>query len=76
MSTALQNLARAEDHGIEIKTTPEGNLFATSFSQDDLLYRITGNHCDCKGFFYRGHCKHHALFVARVLSDAVNYFTK
>lgn len=76
MSTALRDLARAEDHGIELKRTPSGNLFATSFSQEGLLYRVKGGHCDCKGFFYRGHCKHHALFVAGVLSDAINYFSK
>ena len=76
MTTGFRNLVRAEDHGIELKATPLGDVFATSFSHDDLLYRVSGDHCDCKGFFYRGHCKHHALFVSRVLADAIAYFRK
>ena len=70
---ALRDLDRAESHGIKLFDSEVGT-FATSKSDPDRLYRVSGGHCDCKGFEHRGHCKHYALLVARVADEALAYF--
>lgn len=72
---ALKDLDRAVEHGIELKDSLVGT-FATSFSHPTILYRVDKDHCDCLGFHYRGHCKHHAAFMADEFVEALVYFAR
>ena len=71
--TAATDLVRAVEHGVEIKQSVVGT-FATSATVEGLLYRVSEHHCDCQGFFHRGHCKHNALFMAHKLDQALAFF--
>jgi hypothetical protein len=72
-AVAVKDLNRAFDHEIELFDSRVGT-FSTSASDPEKLYQVNSTHCDCKGFEHRGHCKHHALFVARVIDDGLRYF--
>ena len=42
-------------------------IFVRSFSNDRGFYKVTPASCECKSFEHRGHCKHHAGFMAYAL---------
>ena len=73
MNVAMRDLERAADHGVEIRNALDG-VFVTSATYPNAIYRVDVNHCDCLGFFYRGHCKHHALFMANLWDRTSRFF--
>ncbi len=57
----------AEQRGITILVEPiSGEHFATSSSKANILYRLTGFSCTCKGFLRWQRCTHHALLLAQL----------
>ncbi len=57
----------AEQRGIRILVEPiSGEHFATSGSQANILYRLTGFSCTCKGFLRWQRCTHHALLLSQL----------
>jgi hypothetical protein len=40
-----------------------GEFYANSYSQPDILHRVTRFSCDCPGFIRHGRCMHHAALV-------------
>ncbi len=57
----------AERRGIKILIEPiSGEHFATSGSKSNLLYRLTGFSCTCKGFLHWQRCTHHSLLLAQL----------
>ena len=57
----------AEQRGIQILVEPiSGEQFATSGSQANILYRLTGFSCTCKGFQHWQRCTHHSLLLAQL----------
>lgn len=73
MTETQRDLLRALDQDVILLDSEEAT-FATSVSQPFFLYKVSENHCDCKGFEFRGHCKHRALFVARQIDKGLAYF--
>lgn len=39
-------------------------------SEGDQIYDVSANSCSCKGFHYRGHCKHVDAFRERMVAEA------
>ncbi len=63
----LHRLAnQAEQKGVEILLTTDGEHFATSTSTPTLLHRVSERGCDCKGFASWGRCSHHALLLSQL----------
>ncbi len=63
----LHRLAnQAEQKGIRILLTADGEHFATSASNPTMLHRVSEHGCDCKGFAYWGRCSHHALLLSQL----------
>ncbi len=63
----LHRLAnQAEQKGIRILLTADGEHFATSTSNPTTLHRVSEHGCDCKGFAYWGRCSHHALLLSQL----------
>jgi len=61
----LADEARAR--GVRILHEPHsGEYFATSASDRDLVYRLTGYSCSCRGFVRWGRCGHHALLLEKL----------
>ncbi|MDP9370200.1 MAG: hypothetical protein M3Q03_18335 [Chloroflexota bacterium] len=59
--------AEAERRGIRILVEPiSGEHFATSGSNANILYRLTGFSCTCKGFLHWQRCTHHSLLLAQL----------
>ncbi len=57
----------AERRGIRILIEPiSGEHFATSSSQENVLYRLTHYSCSCKGFMHWQRCTHHSLLLAQL----------
>ncbi len=57
----------AERRGIRILVEPiSGEHFATSGSKDNILYRLTGFSCTCKGFLHWQRCSHHSLLLSQL----------
>ncbi len=57
----------AEQRGIQILIEPvSGEHFATSGSKANVLYRLTGLSCTCKGFQRWQRCTHHSLLLAQL----------
>ncbi|MDP9358713.1 MAG: hypothetical protein M3R02_26230 [Chloroflexota bacterium] len=57
----------AEQRGIKILVEPiSGEHFATSGSKANILYRLTGFSCTCKGFQRWQRCTHHSLLLAQL----------
>ena len=57
----------AERRGIQILVEPiSGEHFATSGSKANILYRLTGFSCTCKGFQHWQRCTHHSLLLAQL----------
>ncbi len=57
----------AERRGIRILIEPiSGEHFATSSTQDNVLYRLTHYSCTCKGFLHWQRCTHHSLLLAQL----------
>lgn len=57
----------AEKRGIRILVEPiSGEHFATSASQENILYRLTHYSCTCKGFVHWQRCTHHSLLLAQL----------
>ncbi len=57
----------AEQRGIRILVEPiSGEHFATSGSKADILYRLTGFSCTCKGYMRWQRCTHHSLLLAQL----------
>ena len=57
----------AEQRGIQILVEPiSGEHFATSGSKANILYRLTGFSCTCKGFLRWQRCTHHSLLLAQL----------
>ncbi len=57
----------AERRGIRILVEPiSGEHFATSSSRANVLYRLTGFSCTCKGFLHWQRCTHHSLLLAQL----------
>lgn len=73
MTGTQKDLVRAVEQGVVLLDSEEAT-FATSVSQPFFLYKVDEDHCDCKGFEFRGHCKHRALFVARQIDEGLAYF--
>ena len=57
---------QAEEKGIEILLTADGEMFATSHTNGALLHRVTERGCDCRGFTYWQRCSHHSLLLAQL----------
>ncbi len=63
----LHRLAnQAEQKGVKILLTADGEHLATSTSTPTLLHRVSEQGCDCKGFAYWGRCSHHALLLSQL----------
>ncbi len=63
----LHRLAnQAEQKGVKILLTADGEHFATSASNPTMLHRVSEHGCDCKGFAYWGRCSHHALLLSQL----------
>ncbi len=59
--------AEAEQRGIRILVEPiSGEHFATSGSKANVLYRLTGFSCTCKGYLRWQRCTHHSLLLAQL----------
>ncbi len=57
----------AEQRGIRILVEPiSGEHFATSGKKVDIVYRLTGFSCTCKGFLRWQRCTHHSLLLAQL----------
>jgi hypothetical protein len=69
-----RDLARNRAHRIETVSLSDG-LYARSYSDNRRVYKVNANGCECKGFFYRGHCKHHAGFVKDMV-DKSEFFAR
>ncbi len=57
---------QAEQRGIVIRMTLDGEMLATSVSNPTLLHRVTRETCDCRGFRCWGRCTHHALLLSQL----------
>ncbi len=63
----LHRLAnQAEQKGIRILLTADGEHLATSATNPTLLHRVDERGCDCRGFFYWHRCTHHALLLSQL----------
>ena len=62
---AIRRLAaRAREHGIRVYQYPHtGEWYCSSYSQPDMLHRVTRVSCDCPGFTRHGRCQHHAALL-------------
>lgn len=58
-----ESLDRADEVGTRVFFTQDGQAFATSNSNPDLVYRVGFNGCECTGFQHRGRCAHLAAYV-------------
>ncbi len=57
----------AEQREVRILVEPiSGEHFATSGSKANILYRLTGFSCTCKGFLRWQRCTHHSLLLAQL----------
>ncbi len=63
----LHRLAnQAEQKGIRILLTADGEHLATSATNATLVHRVNERGCDCRGFFYWHRCTHHALLLSQL----------
>jgi len=61
----LAGLAR--DRGIRLfQESATGAWFATSATDANACYYVTGYSCTCEGFVYHQRCSHHAALLARL----------
>lgn len=68
LATDLWRLAEeAERRGIRILVEAiSGEHYATSFSEANTIYRLTGFSCTCRGFMRWQRCTHHSLLLAQL----------
>lgn len=65
LAQALHRLAaQARERDIRVYVYPAaGEWFTSSYSQPDILHRVTRSSCDCPGFAWRGRCAHLAALL-------------
>ncbi len=68
--TTVEDLHRlanqAEQKGVRILLTADGEHFATSSTSAVTLHRVSPEGCDCRGFLYWNRCSHHSLLLAEL----------
>lgn len=64
----LHRLAEAaRDRGVRIlREATSGEYYATSGSDPELCYRVTGYSCSCPGFLRWNRCGHHSLLLLQL----------
>jgi hypothetical protein len=62
----LRLAGKAEQAGVKILLTADGEHLATSASNPTALHRVSEHGCDCKGFSYWQRCTHHSLLLSQL----------